>query len=42
MRVTANCSFPGITSISEKEFQMLFAVKEGEIQTSNRAPMCDF
>ena len=28
---TANSSFPGITHISGKDFQLLLAVKEGEI-----------
>ena len=36
-RAIANCSFPKITHISGKKFQILFAVKEGEIQTPNRA-----
>ena len=29
-RETANCSFTGITHISERDFQMLFAVKGDE------------
>ena len=29
--------FPGNNSYFIKDFQMLFAVKEGEIQTPNRA-----
>ena len=36
-RATATCSFPGITHISEKDFQMLFAIRESEILTPNRA-----
>ena len=38
-RCSCNCKlqFPGNNSYFRKDFQMLFAVKKGEIQTPNRA-----
>ena len=36
-RETSNCSFPGITHISEKDFQILFAVNIGRVKSPHRA-----
>ena len=36
-RETAICSFTGITDISEKDFQVLFAFKKGDILFAFRA-----
>ena len=35
-RATASCCFPAKNSYFRKDFQMLFAVKEGGMQTPNR------